>query len=66
MNAPTPTVVRRPVRRPNGSGKHMPRSFRTDPALWAHALEVAHSKGITLGSVLNKALEDLVADDNDA
>jgi predicted HicB family RNase H-like nuclease len=57
------TVIRRQPRRPNGTGRKTARSFKTEDELWNAALAAAHRKGISLGSVLNRALEELVAED---
>lgn len=57
-----PPVVRRQPRRPDGAGRKRARSFKTEDELWNAALAAAHRKGVSLGSVLNRALEDLVAE----
>lgn len=54
-------VIRRPGKRPNGSGRDPVRAVRVATNLWTDAKTTAHAEGITLGHVIRCALEDYVA-----
>jgi hypothetical protein len=60
LTPPTDGIVRRPGRRPNGSGKHTTRGFRIADDKWAAGLEAAHSLGVTLASRLVRAVDDVI------
>jgi hypothetical protein len=56
-------VVRRPHgKRPNGSGRAGKRSFDVEDELWFAAVDAAHTRGVSLASVLRSALEDHVSE----
>lgn len=61
-----PPVVRRPGKRPNGSGREQHRAFRVSDELWLAARDVAHARGVTLAALLRQALEDIVESDRRA
>lgn len=54
-------VVRRPdAKRPNGTGRAGKRSFDIDDQLWFRGIAAAHKRGISLASVIRKAVQDFV------
>lgn len=55
-------IVRRPGKRANGSGRDPVRPVRVSEPLWDEAKAICHARGISVSSVMVRALEELVAE----
>lgn len=58
----TTPIVRRPGKRANGSGRDPVRPVRVSDELWDDAKKICHARGISVSSVMVRALEELVAE----
>lgn len=63
MTTELETPIRRPgVKRPNGTGRAGKRSFDIESELWFRGIRAAHKRGISLASVIRKAIEDFATE----